>query len=145
MKLSILMSTLISLVLALIVSSAVHAQTKEIAPFVGIWSNTQEGCKKLIDGELDKMDTVHSTYFGILEVSTVGIDYLYSSGGFARCSFRLEEIKKEGKRVIAPVFCESGGEDEKSPPHMIVFTPISPTAMHIDFEGAHGTKVRCRY
>lgn len=63
MKLSILMSTLISLVLALIVSSAVHAQTKEIAPFVGIWSNTQEGCKKLINGELDKMDTVHSTYF----------------------------------------------------------------------------------
>jgi hypothetical protein len=130
--------------------------TTLLAPFVGIWSNTQEGCKMLKQGALDKMDIHHATQFGIVEVSTKGVDWIYTSGGVARCSFAQDKTRADGKQIIAPIFCAaSDGDmrdgDTNSEPHMnMVFSAISTTAMHMQYIADDGnkseyyTKVRCR-
>ncbi len=123
-----------------------------LAPFVGIWSNTEEGCKKLKQGALDKMDTHHATQFGIVEVTTKGVDWIYTSGGMARCSFAQGKTTTNGKQIIAPVFCDEAEDDNNGETHMnIVFSIISSTAMHMqyigtdeDFHSDYYTKVRCR-
>jgi hypothetical protein len=148
--------TAFALIAILTFASTAHAAstTRLLAPFVGIWSNTQEGCKKLKQGALDKMDTHHATQFGIVEVTTSGVDWIYTSGGLARCSFAQGKTRTNGKQIIAPVYCDGGAEDDNnSETRMnIVFSTISSTAMHMqyvatdeDFQSDYYTKVRCRY
>jgi hypothetical protein len=150
-----LKKTAFALTAILALASTAHAAstTRLLAPFVGIWSNTQEGCKKLKQGTLDKMDTHHATQFGIVEVTTSGVDWIYTSGGMARCSFAQGKTRTNGKQIIAPVFCDGAEDDNNSEPRMnIVFSTISSTAMHTqyvatdeDFQSDYYTKVRCRY
>jgi hypothetical protein len=138
-------------ILALLTIAHASSTTTLLAPFVGIWSNSQDGCKKLKQGILDEMITVEASQFGIVEITTAGIDSLYSSGSMSRCSFAQGKTRKSGEKIIAPAFCVD--DDRNSEPTVnLIFSPISSTKIQMqygavgeDFKSDYYIKVLCRW
>ena len=130
---------------ALGLTGPVHAKStaRLLAPFVGIWSNTEMGCQLLKQGKLDKMDTAHATRFGILEISTNGLDWIYSSGSFARCAFIQGETKVVGKQIIAPACCDCAGDSSTANERIFIASAGSKMEILYEFRSWSATKIRC--
>jgi hypothetical protein len=88
------------------------------------------------------MSTAEASRFGIVEISTKGIDWLYNSGATQR-EFNAGEAKMVVQKVTVPAVCSFKGEDKPEN------TSLAGTAMKLDLRFAKGfwrggTKVKCR-
>lgn len=95
----------------------VQAQLSDLVPFTGIWAESAKGCDLLTSGELSKMPRSKSSNFGAIEISTRGVEWLYSA---ASCSFDGGRQSKQGPTIIIPATCEFKGESK--PAETVVIT-----------------------
>lgn len=121
-----------------------------LTPFVGIWSDSKKGCKLYKNGTLDKRDIHYARCFGILEISSRGLDWLYSTGSTNWCSFVPGSARIRGNGVIVPVVCGSDTRVSPNPGNylvtfMRVVSRLRIRYQHVDYPSSATdyTKVKC--
>lgn len=117
-------------------------QISLLAQFSGVWVDTNRACKLLRQGELDRMSSADASAFNVIEISTKGIEWLYSSGT-AECSFNRSEATMLAHHVAVPAICKFKGAASKE----TILLNSSNGKLDLEFRNAfspRAERMRCR-